>query len=671
MSAEVIVESRDQLAGANDETLLSAKIAMAVQNARVAELNASLPEEQWPRIDLSRMGSMTSLRRVTSDREVKKLVNFVSENGNLSNVRVGFNMGSGLLSLCASMEDGDVFSPDGSNVVREMLGFGVESSRRNLLLQKMFKDCHVGLVERKINWRLGHVTFVFDSARAQTMELKSGSFYTDSRRDLYEYTPFYERVCGYDRDAQLMGDEVELLQRAAFTKQFVDRFWSRVREQQYYADAELKRAVTDYLTRTFVPSYFESRGGVRASGAASSSAAALGENSALMWFYLHGMAGIGKSQFVKVFTRTLRAMIDESLAVGQRCEVVRLPLNAMTPANFKRILLVHGISDYSIERILEQTVCRGGIAVVHLEEMPECKQLQRSLFALVLQLLDSILGRYPEYRANLIIVTTSNYELDETLCAYFGNRLLHVRPLDETGQRQWCRQVIGDALRSAPNNDDDGDRQCHSEAAVAKVLDAIPMPPFSVDMRPLELWKLSLRFFLQLGVPMSQLDVHNDYFYHRDGAEPLDTIVDMCQHRYLKPAVIVAYDERHIEPIVERVERATAERGGRIHRLNVSAIDDSDKIELFGDPSSPSLGGIPRHIDQVTNPVYKRDRDIAVVVAHASELGQFMLRELLETNTSRTHRTRILKQRTVFIVRLFEGSLISPQLTSRSHLILH
>lgn len=50
--------------------------------------------------------------------------------------------------------------------------------------------------------------------------------------------------------------------------------------------------------------------------------------------------------------------------------------------DLQRILLVKGISDWSIERIVEQTIVRGGIAIVHLEECPPDFQLQEDLFGM-------------------------------------------------------------------------------------------------------------------------------------------------------------------------------------------------------------------------------------------------------------------------------------------------
>lgn len=61
---------------------------------------------------------------------------------------------------------------------------------------------------------------------------------------------------------------------------------------------------------------------------------------------------------------------------------MRVPFNSMTVADLQQILLVRGISDWSIERIVEQTVVKAGIAILHLEENPEDIELQEDLFGM-------------------------------------------------------------------------------------------------------------------------------------------------------------------------------------------------------------------------------------------------------------------------------------------------
>jgi hypothetical protein len=68
---------------------------------------------------------------------------------------------------------------------------------------------------------------------------------------------------------------------------------------------------------------------------------------------------------------------------SKKFAIIRIPFNSITVVDLQRILLVKGISDWSIERIVEQTIVRGGIAIVHLEECPADYQLQEDLFGTI------------------------------------------------------------------------------------------------------------------------------------------------------------------------------------------------------------------------------------------------------------------------------------------------
>ena len=54
----------------------------------------------------------------------------------------------------------------------------------------------------------------------------------------------------------------------------------------------------------------------------------------------------------------------------KKTALVKVPLNCITPPELRKILHVRGISDWSVERIVEQTIARSGIALLHLEENP-------------------------------------------------------------------------------------------------------------------------------------------------------------------------------------------------------------------------------------------------------------------------------------------------------------
>ena len=95
-------------------------------------------------------------------------------------------------------------------------------------------------------------------------------------------------------------------------------------------------------------------------------------------------------------------------------------------------------------------------------------------------------------------------------------------------------------------------------------------------------------------------------------------------------------------------------------------------MKIFGDPGC-IRGGLFKFIDDHLNPNAALSKSCELVVVHAkiNEVGAFMLRELLESSErSRTHRLGIPKTKLMFLLSLEEGMEISPQLKSRSHLIL-
>ena len=53
-----------------------------------------------------------------------------------------------------------------------------------------------------------------------------------------------------------------------------------------------------------------------------------------------------------------------------------------------------------------------------------------------------------------------------------------------------------------------------------------------------------------------------------------------------------------------------------------------------------------------------------------SEFGQFALREMVERGPSETHRTLVRKEGVLFVLEMVEGSELSSQMLSRSHVVL-
>jgi len=148
------------------------------------------------------------------------------------------------------------------------------------------------------------------------------------------------------------------------------------------------------------------------------------------------------------------------------------------------------------------------------------------------------------------------------------------------------------------------------------------------------------------------------------------TIVSMLREDFLKPGVlVVAGDEPNKSLLKDEVlQIATFVFGSKLHTKVIYANSDSDKEAIFGNPSSSGMGDLFQFVDSITNPIYNRHDHYGLVLVHANVIGQFILRELLENNDSKTHRTTVKKDRIMFVVVVED--VISPQLYSRAHLIL-
>jgi hypothetical protein len=59
-----------------------------------------------------------------------------------------------------------------------------------------------------------------------------------------------------------------------------------------------------------------------------------------------------------------------------------------------------------------------------------------------------------------------------------------------------------------------------------------------------------------------------------------------------------------------------------------------------------------------------------VVLVECNVHGQFILREYLESDVSRTHVTAVRKERVLFVLNLDDGQALSPQVRSRANVIL-
>jgi len=151
------------------------------------------------------------------------------------------------------------------------------------------------------------------------------------------------------------------------------------------------------------------------------------------------------------------------------------------------------------------------------------------------------------------------------------------------------------------------------------------------------------------------------------------TVIDMLVYSYVKPGIVVlvgSYDQRqkYIEMIKNYLSLIFQER---LKQTEVTLKEEKDKTKVFGEPGE-ILGGLFRFIDRVNNPNACEGRTdlYGLIINHVNEVGQFILRELVEADPSRTHRQTAHKDRLLFVLSVDESCEITPQLNSRAHTIL-
>jgi len=141
------------------------------------------------------------------------------------------------------------------------------------------------------------------------------------------------------------------------------------------------------------------------------------------------------------------------------------------------------------------------------------------------------------------------------------------------------------------------------------------------------------------------------------------------QYQFLKPAVVILTGTNDIqrethEDFIRRYMKNIF--GEKLQVNSITAKDDKDKEAIFGNPADPVMRGLFRWIDDVNNPVHMKNDTYGLVTFNVNDLGQFMIRELLENTESKTHKNSIRKDRIMFLVNIVVGE-ISPQLYSRAH----
>ena len=301
-------------------------------------------------------------------------------------------------------------------------------------------------------------------------------------RKLLQYSACYTALMGLDHGVAyhaLRNAAVEELQdilnaaRETLISDMLSCFWENVAAFPYVA--------TPSLTTTFgqeLRAYL-------ASGLGSPTGGFVPTSDTQFSFFLYGGAGTGKSTMVAAMGKALQATLRRFMAPDARADIVKVPLNGHTPETLGAIMRVQGISDMSVERLIEQTVQKGGVAILHLEEVPEDPALQTALVTAVKNMLAGLMRRYPMHGGNVIIALTSNYPAAPAL-ACGTTEISIVAP---TAQQQWqhCVAMLENSIKDTT--------RAHAVAVELKY-----KLPLLADLRPLCQWWTTLAYHISQRV---------------------------------------------------------------------------------------------------------------------------------------------------------------------------
>ena len=679
--------------------------------------------------------------------------------------RVGYNSGTAEISITVLLEDDGHTTETAGNfpgcdpdveearamIVQTMLGLCAQQTELEALWkQRLLEDevglreyepllanqclmwfaaqTGVGIVDRRINLANQTLRFTIASAANGVEGRVDRTRYTDDHRELFQYHNSYFMLTG----CEVVGGEcryseaIRQRQHQAFTDMLLQDIWEEVNARNYFPTRDL-HALANEMLGTYLHAAVDAR---RLSARLTPSAP--------LRLYLHGTAGVGKSSFTSTIAAALQSSLQKFITPTRRVDLIKCPLNAITPENLQAMLHVQGISDWSVERVLEQTLRRGDVAVFHLEEAPEDPELQTTLFALIEGMIVSLLKKYPDCRGNLIFVAVSNYSPAVQVAANYT--ALEMAPPDKNWQLAWCKDMLCRSLEATTEI---------PSGHIALILDAPPV--YSADMRPLEVWRQSLAFHLsehikqrispsdryrmtatvriafaphhnalernlRVSVELGLCSIHrhvelspaikesfnlttqDGFFYHSEravaprgdsasllaqlGIQPMHradvtTVVGMLAAEYIAPAVVIltgsAAAQRRTANALAEYFRLMCDLELAEQEVTITCMEDKSKI--FGNPGDVR-GGLCKFIDDVTNPAEVASaccngrRRFALITATANEEGQYILREMLEGNASRTHRHVARKDRTAFIVIVPQGSRLRPETQSRAHAVL-
>ena len=611
-------------------------------------LDADDPPQLWEvSPGLSKAEGSSTLQKVKAAPFVKQYRTYLEETG--AKCSVGFNMGTADISFSLTFAE-DTVEPETlrANILLAGLNFHPNQESipdANKCLQLFYSQTKIAIVSRKFKKAKSLTIIVKDLA--DCWEPAKSTFSTKSAKyKAVAYSPSYLRL----QEGENVGEVVE---------EMVVFFWRGVRSTNYIPSEALEVEVSAKLRLFFAA-------GVQGI----SNKFCVEKLSEDLRLYLLGKPGAGKSAFVAIFVSQLEAVLREYLDTDQTVSIVKVPLNAVTPKAIQQQALVKGLSDHSIERVIEQNIKEGRIVVVHMEENPEDERVQVQLDATFKNLFAKLERLYPMYRHHILVLNTSNHRLNDSLAASYGKTVVLSSPLKEEREAWMVKQVASlcgrDVLfESYPGEDD------------MRLLNMFCLTLASIIRSRCEgvvtvsggngKWRLASGSSVVGVVASANLFCYEESTLPAAEAQ-LQGVVDMSKSGLLSPAVVVV-DDMEQAALVQKVCDRTLPS---VEHVNLEVLEQEDSVLVFGSPRE-IRGGLFKTIDDCTCPNSPKYFKHVVVTVTVTVQGQFVLRELLEQgDKSRTHRLGVSKKGCVFILVRHEkeATEITPQVLSRAHLII-
>lgn len=499
-------------------------------------------------------------------------------------------------------------------------------------------------------------------------------------------------------------------------------FWSHLLRHGYFATESMQEEMTPHLIEYFLS-------GLSSDPSIPLNLSAHFDPNYPLSFYLQGKAGTGKSSLVRNFVPALNETIQQYVDPEMLVRFVKQTLNKPRDDLELELELRPNNNDLSVMSIIQgrrmtMAQSKPGLVVVDLEEMPSndlaANPNQLDTCQLISQRFSGRNGDYKEGSAprnsskrgisgdtNLVMLFTSNYELEQECCAALMKLSMfsHLKQIKTTAvsgdEREtfavtYTKQCIQDLLIGARPSValdlripfGDGDIRplvrhirmlafyvCalvepNSSAISANIVQTGGFCTVSVGTKHIELKLGSLEnlfpkspqvFDERAGETVKRIVLRNEANKEKDFTE-LSQILDFYFAKTLAPAVVVSQNAELISQLVQAV--GACDDVHHIPGINPSTYK---MMKSLYDPT-----GTPNLRDDILKMCRRRGALCAVELICTDANAQLCIREMIEDSPSMTafstNKSALYKEGLFFGVYI-QGE-ITPEVRSRASLIL-